>query len=177
MSPTKLTCGSILKPLPTVAGGNLPTFGVMIPKKVGLEQVAQLVTTDPKYLGNIYRNAHWRELRLLILYKWSFKWMYFREIQWKGIVERFWGDNYWVIYCSFWAEISYCWVQGVLLSYWTSLLFACSTSSQPRRPGTGSGVLRKRCLSALQEFGREEWPPNAVIVYPNHVLHFFVLMC
>ena len=26
----KLICGSILKPLPTVAGGNLPTFGVMI---------------------------------------------------------------------------------------------------------------------------------------------------
>ena len=29
----KLTCGSILKPLPTVAGGNLPTFGVMIPQE------------------------------------------------------------------------------------------------------------------------------------------------
>ena len=25
---SKLTCGSILKPLPTIAGGNLPTFGV-----------------------------------------------------------------------------------------------------------------------------------------------------
>ena len=30
---SKLTCGSILKPLPTVAGGNLPTFVVMIPKR------------------------------------------------------------------------------------------------------------------------------------------------
>ena len=29
---SKLTCGSILKPIPTVAGGNLPTFGVMIPQ-------------------------------------------------------------------------------------------------------------------------------------------------
>ena len=29
----KLTCGSILKPLPTVAGGNIPTFGVMIPQE------------------------------------------------------------------------------------------------------------------------------------------------
>ena len=28
---SKLTCGSILKPLPTVAGGNLSTFWVMIP--------------------------------------------------------------------------------------------------------------------------------------------------
>ena len=28
---SKQTCGSILKPFPTVEGGNLPTFGVMIP--------------------------------------------------------------------------------------------------------------------------------------------------
>ena len=28
---SKQTCGSILKPLTTVASGNLPTFGVMIP--------------------------------------------------------------------------------------------------------------------------------------------------
>ena len=27
----KLTCGSILKPLPTSVGGNLPIFVVMIP--------------------------------------------------------------------------------------------------------------------------------------------------
>ena len=27
---SKLTCGSILKPLPTVAGGNLPIFGVYL---------------------------------------------------------------------------------------------------------------------------------------------------
>ena len=32
----KLTCGSILKPLPTVTGGNLPTFGVMIPQESGI---------------------------------------------------------------------------------------------------------------------------------------------
>ena len=32
----KLTCGSILKLLPTVAGGNLPTFGVMIPQESGI---------------------------------------------------------------------------------------------------------------------------------------------
>ena len=33
---SKQTCGSILKPLPTVAGGNLPTFGVMIPQESGI---------------------------------------------------------------------------------------------------------------------------------------------
>ena len=33
----KLTCGSILKPLPTIAGGNLPTIGVMIPQESGIK--------------------------------------------------------------------------------------------------------------------------------------------
>ena len=32
----KQTCGSILKPLPTVAGGNLTTFGVTIPQESGI---------------------------------------------------------------------------------------------------------------------------------------------
>ena len=32
----KQTCGIIFKPLPTVAGGNLPTFGVMIPQESGI---------------------------------------------------------------------------------------------------------------------------------------------
>ena len=32
----KLTCGSILKPLPTIAGGNLPIFLVMIPQENGI---------------------------------------------------------------------------------------------------------------------------------------------
>ena len=34
---SKQTCGSILKPHPTIAGGNLPTFGVMIPKESGIK--------------------------------------------------------------------------------------------------------------------------------------------
>ena len=33
---SKHTCGSILKPLPTVAGGNLLTFGVIIPQESGI---------------------------------------------------------------------------------------------------------------------------------------------
>ena len=33
---SKLTCGSILKPLPTIAGGNLPTIGAMIPQESGI---------------------------------------------------------------------------------------------------------------------------------------------
>ena len=32
----KLRCGSILKPLPTVAGGNLPIFVVMILQESGI---------------------------------------------------------------------------------------------------------------------------------------------
>ena len=34
---SKLTCGSILKPLPTIIGGNLPTFVVMIPQESGIK--------------------------------------------------------------------------------------------------------------------------------------------
>ena len=33
----KMTCGSILKPLPTVAGGKLPIFVVMIPQESGIK--------------------------------------------------------------------------------------------------------------------------------------------
>ena len=33
---SKLTCRNILKPLPTVAGGNLPTFVVMILQESGI---------------------------------------------------------------------------------------------------------------------------------------------
>ena len=34
---SKQTCGNILKPLPTIAGGNLPTFAVMIPQESGIK--------------------------------------------------------------------------------------------------------------------------------------------
>ena len=33
---SKQTCGNILTPLPTVAAGNLPTFGIMIPQESGI---------------------------------------------------------------------------------------------------------------------------------------------
>ena len=33
---SKLICGNILKPLPIVAGGNLPTCVVMIPQESGM---------------------------------------------------------------------------------------------------------------------------------------------
>ena len=33
---SKQPCGSIFKPLPTLAGGNLPTFGAMIPQESGI---------------------------------------------------------------------------------------------------------------------------------------------
>ena len=48
---SKLTCGSILKPLPIVAGGNLPIFVMMIPQEVESEQVAQFIKSDPEDLG------------------------------------------------------------------------------------------------------------------------------
>ena len=33
---SKLACGSILKPLPNIVGGNLPIFVVMIPQESGI---------------------------------------------------------------------------------------------------------------------------------------------
>ena len=48
---SKLTCGSNLKPLPTVVGGNFPIFVVMIPKKVESEHVSYLMKTDLEDLG------------------------------------------------------------------------------------------------------------------------------
>ena len=38
----KLTCGSILKPLPTIVGGNLPTIGVMIPQESAIRASASI---------------------------------------------------------------------------------------------------------------------------------------
>ena len=35
---SKLTSDNILKPLPTVVGGNLPIFGVMIPQESGIKE-------------------------------------------------------------------------------------------------------------------------------------------
>ena len=39
---SKLTCGSILTPLPTIAGGNLPIFVVMIPQESGIRERGSL---------------------------------------------------------------------------------------------------------------------------------------
>ena len=33
LTESKQTCGNILKAFPTIVGGNLPTFGVMIPQE------------------------------------------------------------------------------------------------------------------------------------------------
>ena len=44
----KLTCSSILKPLPTIAGGNLPTFGVMIPQESGIRAGGSINENYPK---------------------------------------------------------------------------------------------------------------------------------
>ena len=51
-------------------------------------------------------------------------------------------------------------------------------SSQPRRPGTSSRVLRKRCLSALQDFCREERPHKAIVVLSStgSMLFYFTVL-
>ena len=45
---SKQRCGSILKPLPTIQGGNLPTFGVMIPQESGIRASGSINDNQPK---------------------------------------------------------------------------------------------------------------------------------
>ena len=136
---SKLTCGSILKPLPTIAGGNSLHLWSWLPKKVEPEQVAQLMKTDPQDLGNLYKNSHWRELRLLILEKWSFR---LNECT----SEKFNGREIWKVFEGInadWSNValswrSYCREQSIywgieLVSWQRVLLFAFSTIFQPMR--------------------------------------------
>ena len=49
---TKLKSGSILKPLPTIIGGNFPIFVVMIPQESGIRAGGSFnEKTDPEDLG------------------------------------------------------------------------------------------------------------------------------
>ena len=51
-----------------VAGGNFPTFGVMIPQESGIRVGGSINDNYPKKdLGNLVKNSQCRELRLLIL--------------------------------------------------------------------------------------------------------------
>ena len=53
---SKLTCGSILKLLLDVAGGNFPIFVVMIPQESGTRAGGSLSKkTDPKDLGMLIK--------------------------------------------------------------------------------------------------------------------------
>ena len=45
---SKLICGSILKTLPTVVGGNLPTFGDMILQESGIRAGGSINENWPK---------------------------------------------------------------------------------------------------------------------------------
>ena len=164
---SKLTCGSILKPLPTVAGGNFPIFVVMIPQQIGIRAGGSFNENWPRRPRHLYKISHWRELRLLILEKWSFRVNEFTQ-------EKFNGGESEVCLRGLTAEIEIeasSKMRFLLLrvdfDYWGNwtnqvievLQLHSLLSSQPRRLGTSLGVLTKHCLSALQEFGWEEQPP------------------
>ena len=127
------------------------------PKKVEWEKVAQLMKIDPKRPRHLYKISHWRELRLLILERWSFRVNEFTSKKFKSRL------FYW----------------GIELVRWQKVLQLHSTpSSQPRRLGTGSGVLRNHCLSALQEIGREERTPKVFVVLSStsSMLFYFTVL-
>ena len=148
----------------TVAGGNFPIFVFMIPQESGIRVGGSFNENWPRRPRHLYKISHWRELRLLILEKWSFKVNEFTQ-------EKFNGGDYWSEFEGLTAEIELVatsrlkfillWVDFNYWGSWTSqvtkvLKLYSPPSSLPRRPGTSLGVLRKRCLSALQEFGWEE---------------------
>ena len=67
---SKMTCGSILKPLPTIADGNLPTFVVMIPQESGIRAGGSINENSPRRPRHLYKKfplkraeaAHSREV-------------------------------------------------------------------------------------------------------------------
>ena len=134
------------------------------PKKVGSEQVAQLMTTNPKRPRQYFKNAQCRELRWLIYFSRR------RIIQeectsWNSLGKK--GnckEGVWEINCSnlIWCSLlaeridwqvqDWYWVSGLVLDY---LLHLVPT----RETRASSGVLRSRCLSAIQELvGRNGLP-------------------
>ena len=57
-----------------VAGGNLPTFGVMIPQEIGIRAGGSINDKQPKKgLRNLNKSTQCRELRLLIPREESFR--------------------------------------------------------------------------------------------------------
>ena len=55
---SKLTTGSILKPLPTVVGGNFPIFVVMIPQESGNRAGGSLNENGPRRARHLYKISH-----------------------------------------------------------------------------------------------------------------------
>ena len=53
------------------------------------------------------------------------------------------------------------------------MLHQFSAKKTRNRLGGPEKALFERYLGV----GREEQPPNAVVVYPNQVLHYFVVLC
>ena len=90
---SKLTSGSILKPLPTVAADKFPIFVVMIPQESGIRAGVSFNENWPRRPRHLYQISHWRELRLLISREVIIQreWIYSREIQWRGVWSVFEG--------------------------------------------------------------------------------------
>ena len=141
--------------------------GSWFPKKVELEQVAQLMKTNPKDVGNLYKNAHWREPRLLILEKGILRWMYFREVQWQGnLWKEFEGLT------AKWSSATFqlkdltaeCTVISESLDYSIVCLHHHFSTKETRNI---LGCPEETLFERSPEVGREERPPNAVVLQLN----------
>ena len=129
-------------------------FGSWSPKKVGSEQVAQLMTTNPKRPRKSFKSTQCRELRLLRYFpgEESFRWNALQGIHWvKGKTVR---KVFWEINCSNLVWYSLLSWENWLIS--SGLVLSLKTGTwlllhlvPARETRASSGVLRSHCLSAL----------------------------
>ena len=118
-----LTSGSILKPLPTVAGGKFPIFVVMIPQESGIGIGGSLSENWPRRPRHFYKISHWRQLRLLIMRSDHLGWMKCTwEIRWRGLLKWVWGVNCW--------DWTYATIRLKFLLLWAGLDYYCNLTSQ-----------------------------------------------
>ena len=162
-----LTSGSILKLLPAIAGGKFPIFVVMIPRESGIGAGGSLSEKWPRRPRNFYKISHWRQLRLLISERWSFRVNEFTH-------EKFDGGDYWSEFEGLTAETEL--IAAIRLKFlllwaylnywgnWTSqvtegLKDISSTQYSTRRTKNMLGGPKEALSKISPRVGWEEQPP------------------
>ena len=102
--------------------------------------------------------------------------MYFREIQWKGIVEDFEGITAKLSSATF--QLKDLTVECRVFTESLDQSIVCMLHQfSAKKTRNRLGGLEEALFERSPGVGREEQTPNVVVVYPNQVLHYFVLLC